>query len=142
MPKKVLIVNTSASTFGGGPTGVWIEECAAPYYVFTEAGVEVDMANMTGGPSPIDAGSMSEGFFTAAAKKFMHDMTGFGKFMHQAKLSELVAKWNCGKPDGLLSYDALYLSGGHGTCTDFVDNKVLKSVNYSAASLKQFVETK
>ena len=41
----------------------WLEECAAPYYIFTEAGLEVEMANILGGPSPIDAGSMGEGFF-------------------------------------------------------------------------------
>jgi len=89
--------------------------------------LDVDMANMTGGPSPIDAGSMGEGFFTDAAKKFMHDPVGFGKFMHQIPLPSLVSKWNCGAADGLMSYDALYLSGGHGTCTDFVDNPTLKA---------------
>ena len=127
MPKKVLIVNTSASTFGGGPTGVWLEECATPYYIFKEAGFEVEMASPLGGCSPIDAASLSEGFFTDAAKKFMHDMTAFGMFSHQKKLVDLVTAWNCGKADGLMSYDALYLSGGHGTCTDFVDNPTLRS---------------
>lgn len=117
MPKKVLIINTSADKFGGGNTGVWLEECAAPYYIFTEAGLEVEMANILGGPSPIDAGSMGEGFFTEASKKFMHDATAYGMFSHQKKLSDVDAT----------SYDAIYLSGGHGTCTDFADNKVLKA---------------
>ena len=104
---KVLIINTSASTFKGGPTGVWLEEAAAPYYIFKEAGVEVDMANIQGGPSPIDAGSMSEGFFTEYAKKFMHDSAAFALFSHQKKLADCVAAWNMGKPDGLMSYDAI-----------------------------------
>jgi len=124
---KVLIVNTSASSFKGGPTGVWLEEVAAPYYIFTEAGVEVDMANIEGGPSPIDAGSMGEGFFTDYCKKFMHDPKAFGMFSHQKKLADVMTAWNLGKPDGLMSYDAIYLAGGHGCCTDFVDNKTLKS---------------
>jgi len=125
---KILIVNTSASTFAGGlPTGVWLEEVATPYFVFKEAGAEVDMANNTGGPSPIDQGSMGDGFFTDACKKFMHDPVAFGIFSHQKKLGDIVAAWNCGKADGLMSYDALYLSGGHGTCSDFVNNPTLKS---------------
>lgn len=33
-----------------------------------------------------------------------------------------------GKPGGLMDYDAIYLAGGHGTCTDFVDNPQLKSM--------------
>ena len=87
MPKKVLIINTSASSFAGGPTGVWIEECAAPYYLFTGKGMEVDMASPAGGTSPIDAGSMGEGFFTDACKKFMHDPKAFGMFCHQKKVT-------------------------------------------------------
>ena len=66
MPKKVLLVNTSASTFAGGATGVWLEETATPYYMFKEAGFEIEMASPAGGPSPIDAASLSEGFFTEA----------------------------------------------------------------------------
>ena len=85
------------------------------------------MANILGGPSPIDAGSMGEGFFTDYAKKFMHDPAGFGMFMHQKKLADIISAWNCGAADGLMSYDAIYLAGGHGTCTDFTDNKTLKS---------------
>ena len=80
MPKKVLIINTSASTFGAAahPTGVWLEETATPYYAFKKAGFEVEMASPLGGPSPIDAASLGEGFFTDAAKQFMHDPEAFG----------------------------------------------------------------
>lgn len=125
---KVLIVNTSASTFAGGlPTGVWLEEAATPYFVFKEAGFEVEMANPAGGPSPIDAASMGDGFFTDACKRFMHDPVAFGMFSHQKKLADIVSAWNCGKAGGLMDYNAIYLSGGHGTCADFVENPVLKS---------------
>lgn len=124
---KILIVNTSAGEFTGGPTGVWLEECATPYYIFKDAGFEVEMANPAGGCSPIDAASLGEGFFTDAAKKFMHDPAAFGMFCHQKKLADIVTLWNIGAPNGLMSYDCIYLSGGHGTCTDFVDNKTLKA---------------
>ena len=38
---KIVIVSTSASQWTGGPSGVWLEEVACPYYVFTAAGHEV-----------------------------------------------------------------------------------------------------
>ena len=112
MPACSVAKPTTAAEFLTG-----LEECAAPYYLFTEAGIEVEMANPTGGPSPIDAGSMGEGFFTEASKKFMHDSAAFGMFSHQKKLADVDPT----------AYDAIYLSGGHGTCTDFVDNPALKA---------------
>ena len=117
MPKKILILNTSAASFAGGETGVWLEECAAPYYIFVEAGLEVSMATPAGGPTPIDKGSMGEGFFTDACKKFLHDQEAMSLFMHTKKLSEV----------DLAAFDALYLSGGHGCCTDFAANADVKA---------------
>mmetsp|Transcript_22324 Transcript_22324/g.26857 ORF Transcript_22324/g.26857 Transcript_22324/m.26857 type:complete len:230 (-) Transcript_22324:196-885(-) len=120
MGKQVVIISTSASTFAGDlPTGVWLEELATPYYLFKDAGFEVTVASPAGGPIPVDAGSMGEGFFTDACKKFMHDAEAVGKMSHSVKLATLEPK--------ITDYDAIYLAGGHGTCTDFVDNAVLKS---------------
>ena len=48
--------------------GVWLEETATPYYMFKDAGFEVEMASPAGGPSPIDAASLSEGFFTESVR--------------------------------------------------------------------------
>jgi putative intracellular protease/amidase len=115
---KVLFVNTAAPALKGGPTGVWLEEIATPYYAMKEAGFEVAMANMTGGPSPIDQGSMGENFFTDACKKFLHDAVAMGMFGHQLKLGDIDSA----------DYDAIYLTGGHGTCVDFVGNPVLKKL--------------
>ena len=68
---KVVIVATSATDLKGHATGLWIEEMAVPHYQFKNAGYEVVVSSPAGGPIPIDAGSMAEGFFTADAKKFM-----------------------------------------------------------------------
>lgn len=115
--KKVVIINTSASTFKGGNTGVWLEELAAPYYIFKEGGLEVVVASIAGGPIPIDAGSLGDGFFTDAAKKFMHDGAAVGELCHSVKIDDI----DFGAVDGV------YLSGGHGCCTDFVDSPALKA---------------
>ena len=47
---KVIIVSTAAPELAGFKTGLWLEECAAPYYKFKEAGCEVEIASPAGGP--------------------------------------------------------------------------------------------
>ena len=107
---------TSATELKGHPTGLWLEELATPYYMFVEKGLEVVIASMKGGPVPIDGNSLGEGFFTDLAKKFMHDGTAVGALCHSVPLSSIE----------LETVDALYLTGGHGTCVDFVDDATLK----------------
>lgn len=115
---KVVIINTSAAYMGDHATGVWLEETATPYYIFKEAGYEVVLASPKGGPVPIDQGSMAEMFFTDACKKFMHDAEAFGALSHSVALKDI----------DYSTVDCIYLSGGHGTCTDFVDNAELKGI--------------
>mmetsp|Transcript_7495 Transcript_7495/g.15648 ORF Transcript_7495/g.15648 Transcript_7495/m.15648 type:complete len:228 (-) Transcript_7495:2095-2778(-) len=116
---KIVFVCTSAPELNGHPTGLWIEELAAPYYAFLEKGYEVIISSPKGGPIPIDGGSVSPDFFTEASKKFMHDAEAVGKLSHSVKLSTI----DFGKGD----IDAIYLAGGHGTGTDFVDDADMKS---------------
>ena len=68
---QIVLVSTSAADLKGHPTGLWIEELASPYYEFKNAGFDVEIASPAGGPVPIDAASLGEGFFTDPAKKFM-----------------------------------------------------------------------
>lgn len=116
--KTVVIVCTSASDLKGHPTGVWIEEFAAPYYIFKEAGFDVVLASVAGGPIPLDAASMGDGFFTAYSKQFMHDPVGIGALSHSVPVAAV---------DWSKDVDCIYLPGGHGTCVDFVDNPALKA---------------
>jgi putative intracellular protease/amidase len=53
---KVLMVITSHDQLGntGRKTGFWLEELAAPYYVFKDAGVEITLASPKGGRPPLD----------------------------------------------------------------------------------------
>jgi putative intracellular protease/amidase len=119
---KVVIVSTSATELEGHPTGLWLEERAAAYYTFLETSYEIVLASPAGGPVPIDQACMAEGFFTDACKKSMHDPTAIGKLSHTVKLDAI---------DFKTDVDAIFLTGGHGTCTDFV----------SCPSLKTAVET-
>lgn len=126
---KVVIVTTSACKMCKHDTGLWLEEAAAPYYAFLDKKYEVVMASTAGGPVPIDAGSMGEGFFTEACKKFMHDPAAVGALSHTVKLADI----------DLSTVDALYFAGGHGTCTDFVDNADIKNAIEKAYAANKVV---
>ena len=115
---KVVIVCTSAPDLKDHATGCWIEEFAAPYYIFKDAGFDVVLASPAGGPIPIDIASMQEAAFTAPCKQFMHDPAGIDALSHSVKVGAI---------DWLdASVDCIYLAGGHGTCVDFHGNLALK----------------
>lgn len=115
---QIVLVATSASELKNHPTGTWVEEVATPYYLFKDAGYEVVLASPAGGPIPIDQNSLGEGAFTSDAKKFMHDANALGAMSHSVKLDAI----DFG--DGV---DAIYLSGGHGVCVDYINNATLKA---------------
>jgi len=115
---KVVIVCTSAGELKGHPTGLWIEELAAPYYIFKDAGFDVVIASPDGGACPIDKASFGEGFFTEYCKKFMHDGEAVGSLTHSLKVSAIDAT----------SVDAIFLVGGHGTVVDFPESVDLKTI--------------
>jgi putative intracellular protease/amidase len=52
---KIVMVLTSHDRLGdtGRKTGFWLEEFAAPYFVFRDAGVELTLASPKGGQPPI-----------------------------------------------------------------------------------------
>lgn len=110
--KKIVILSTSAAYLGEHATGLWLEEAAAPYYLFKEAGHEVVLASTKGGPVPLDGGSLAGGFLTDASKKFLHDSEAMALLSHTVKITDV----------DMDTVAALYLAGGHGTCVDFVGN--------------------
>lgn len=113
--KKVLIVVTSANLIksNGKPTGLWLEEFASPYYLFTEAGIEITVASPNGGKAPIDPKSTLADFSTESSRRFLSDTAAQGKLNHTIKLSEV----NTG------DYDAVYYPGGTGPTWDLPEDK-------------------
>ena len=69
---KILFVVTSHDELGntGHKTGFWVEEFAAPYYKFVDAGHEVTIATPKGGQAPIDPNSETEQSVTIKTKMF------------------------------------------------------------------------
>lgn len=116
---KVVIVCTSATELNGHATGLWLEELAAPYYIFLGKGYEVVLASPKGGPIPIDAACLADGFFTDVAKKFLHDKTAVGSLSHSVALESI--DFSSG------GVDAMYMTGGHGAVADFIENPTLRT---------------
>lgn len=112
---KILMILTSQATMGasGQPTGVWFEELSTPYYVFVDAGAEVDIASVTGGRIPIDPHSQSAvGQNPASVERFLKDPEAMHKLNASTRLDAIAA-------DG---YSAVFLPGGHGTMWDLPNN--------------------
>ncbi len=112
--KKVLMVLTSHADLGdtGEKTGFWVEEFAAPYYVFVDAGVQVTLASPAGGQPPVDPKSALPDFQTSATQRFDQDSDAQALVAHTAKLADVNAD----------DFDAVFYPGGHGPLWDLTDN--------------------
>ena len=113
---KILLVLTSHDTLGstGRKTGFWLEEFAAPYYVFTDAGVQVTVASPKGGQPPIDPKSDDPDNQTPAQIRFKADKKAQEVLAHTHRLSTVSAA----------DYDTVYYSGGHGPMWDLAESPV------------------
>lgn len=114
MTMKLLMVLTSHNQLGntGKPTGFWLEEFAAPYYVFKDAGASVTLASPKGGQPPIDPKSDAPENQTDAMQRFKQDPQAQKELANTALLSTM-------KADG---YDAIFYPGGHGPMWDLVND--------------------
>jgi len=112
--KKILMVLTSHADLGstGKKTGFWVEEFAAPYYAFKDAGIEVTLATPSGGQAPIDPTSESDDAQTPATIKFYADTETQSAVANTHILSKINAN----------DYDAVFYPGGHGPLWDLTEN--------------------
>jgi len=111
---KILVVLTSHDQLGdtGLPTGFWLEELAAPYYVFKDAGADLTLASPLGGQPPLDPKSDDPDAQTDATHRFKADSAANSELASTAKLDSLAAS----------DFDAVFYPGGHGPLWDLVDN--------------------
>lgn len=110
----ILMVLTSHDSLGdtGKKTGFWLEEFAAPYYAFLDAGADVTLASPQGGQPPIDPTSEGEDAQTKSTERFRQDKAAQKTLAHTTKLEGLDAD----------NFDAIFYPGGHGPLWDLVDN--------------------
>jgi putative intracellular protease/amidase len=111
---KILMVLTSHDALGdtGRKTGFWLEELAAPYYVFKDAGAEIVLASPRGGRPPLDPKSNEPSFQTDETRRFEADEEATSLLSGTARLDAV-------DPG---AYDAVFYPGGHGPLWDLAED--------------------
>src|SRR5512135_3277859 len=113
---KILMVLTSHDQLGntGRKTGFWLEEFAAPYFVFKDAGIELTLASPKGGQPPIDPKSDLPENQTPAMARFKKDEAAQKALARTVKLGDVKAE----------DFDTVFYSGGHGPMWDLAESPV------------------
>ncbi len=111
---KILMVLTSHDKLGdtGRKTGFWLEEFAAPYYTFRDAGAAVTLASPKGGQPPLDPKSDTPEGQTDLTRRFKQDPAAQAVLAKTLKLSDMKAS----------DYDAVFYPGGHGPMWDLTED--------------------
>ena len=111
---KILMVLTSHDQLGssGKKTGFWLEEFAAPYYVFKDAGADITVVSPQGGQPPLDPKSDAPDAQTDATRRFKSDAAAQAVLAHTGKLSGMSGN----------NFDALFYPGGHGPLWDLAED--------------------
>ena len=130
---KILIVLTSHDQLGssGAKTGLWHEELAAPYYVFTDAGHELTLVSPKGGKPPVDPKSTSPPFDTPAGHRFDADDQALAVFANTGWLDEVSAE----------DFDTVFYPGGHGPLFDLAEDPSSIALIESFYAAGKFVAT-
>jgi putative intracellular protease/amidase len=113
---KILMVLTSHDTLGntGRKTGFWLEEFAAPYFVFRDAGVQLTLASPKSGQPPLDPKSDLPENQTPAMTRFKQDQTAQKALSQTVKLDTIKSE----------DFDTVFYPGGHGPMWDLVERPV------------------
>jgi putative intracellular protease/amidase len=113
---KIVMVLTSHDQLGdtGRKTGFWLEEFAAPYFVFRDAGVQLTLASPKGGQPPIDPKSDLPENQTPAMTRFKQDQTAQLALSQTVKLADVKSE----------DYDTIFYVGGHGPMWDLAESPV------------------
>ena len=112
---KILMILTSHDQLGntGKKTGFWLEELAAPYYVFKDAGAEIVLCSPKGGQPPLDPVSDVEDAQTDDTRRFKKDPAAIEALAHTKRLAEVSGE----------GFDAVFCPGGHGPLWDLAEDK-------------------
>jgi len=122
---KILIVLTSHDQLGdtGRTTGFWLEELAAPYYAFADAGAQVVLASPKGGQPPLDPKSNEPDFQTDLTRRFEADPAATAQLAATVRLDSVDQS----------DFDAVFYPGGHGPLWDLAND------HHSIALIESFI---
>lgn len=112
---NILMVLTSHDALGntGKKTGLWLEEFAAPYYVFKEAKAKITLASPKGGQPPLDPKSEEADSQTDATRRFAQDSEAKAALANTVLLSSVSHE----------EFDAVFYPGGHGPLWDLSEDR-------------------
>ena len=112
---NILMVLTSHDRLGdtGKKTGFWLEEFAAPYYAFLDAGANVTLASPAGGQPPLNPSSDTEDTQTKDTKRFKDDKEAQEHLANTKKLADMEVE----------DFDSVFYPGGHGPLWDLAVDK-------------------
>jgi putative intracellular protease/amidase len=112
---KILMVITSHDKLGdtGRKTGFWLEELAAPYYIFKDSGAEIVLASPKGGQPPLDPKSSEPNFQTELTHRFEADEDAKAQLSSTLRLDTVKAE----------DYDTVFYPGGHGPMWDLAEDQ-------------------
>src|SRR5512144_1109785 len=112
---KILMVLTSHDKLGntGRKTGFWLEELAAPYFVFKDAGAEIVLASPKGGQPPLDPKSSEPSFQTDLTHRFEADTAAKAQLASTVRLDSVKQE----------DYDTVFYPGGHGPMWDIAEDR-------------------
>lgn len=118
IPTKVLFIATSHARLGDTPgmTGVWLEEIAAPYFLFMDAEVSITLASPKGGQVPLDPKSQSIIVATNKTKRFLKDEQAMSFLAHSVPLENVKAD----------DFNMVFITGGHGPMWDIAHNETVR----------------
>ena len=122
---KILMVLTSHDRLGdtGRKTGFWLEEFAAPYFAFKDAGATIVIASPAGGQPPLDPKSNEPAFQTDLTHRFEADPAAQDALAHTVRLDTVSHE----------DFDTVFYPGGHGPMWDLAEDPK------SAALLESFI---
>jgi putative intracellular protease/amidase len=114
---KILMVLTSHDKLGntGHKTGFWLEELAAPYYVFEDAGAEIVLASPKGAQPPLDPKSSEPNLQTDLTRRFEADAAAKAQLASTLRLDSVKAE----------DYDTVFYPDGHGPMWDLAEDSEL-----------------
>lgn len=117
---NILMVLTSHDQMGdtGNKTGFWLEEFAAPYYVFKDAGATITLASPKGGQPPIDPNSDADDAQTDDTRRFKGDEQAIAQLASTEILSAVSEE----------GFDAIFYPGGHGPLWDLSNDDSSKAL--------------
>lgn len=112
---KILMILTSHDKLGntGRKTGFWLEELAAPYFVFKDAGAEIVLASPKGGQPPLDPKSNEPSFQTELTHRFEADAAAKAQLASTLRLDSVKQE----------DYDTVFYPGGHGPMWDIAEDQ-------------------